>query len=166
MSEFQLKIDNYVKKQQKDKKIRDTDNYKFIFAYDETEHFVDIYKNNKLFIRAAYEVLGCYNIISSIWIWSWGLSEIERNLVKNTDIRAKKMYEKLSRGVITQDIEEYLYYLSNTTFFISYKNLDKLLKLGLYMTKNKYILPHKINDDKPKIIEFILIKNIIQEHGV
>lgn len=172
MNNMQLEIDKYIKYRQKKNKlnnikINDSDNYKFEFAYtNEDIHIVDIYKNDKLLIRATYEILGCYNVISSIWVWSWAISQIEKNLTENTKNKAKELHDILLNNRITKDIEEYLYYLTNDTFFISYKNLEKLLNFGLYMTKNKYILSHKITEKEPKIIEFILIKKITQERNI
>jgi len=167
MDNIQSEIDQYIKYQQENKKISDNDNYKLNFAYtDENEHIVDVYKNDKLLLRASYEILGCYNIICSMWIWGWSLSYVEKNLVKNTKTAAKNLYKILSNGDITKDTEEYLYYLSNPSFFISHKNLNKLLNFGVYMTESKFVLPHKIDENKPKIIEFILIKKITQEHNV
>lgn len=167
MNDIQLEIDQYIKNKQENKKLIESDNYKFKFAYtDEDDHIVDIYKNNKLLIRATYEVLGCYDVICSIWIWSWAISQIEKNLTENPENKAKELCNILLDSNINKDVEEYLYYLTNNIFFISYKKLDKLLKFGLYMTKNKYILAHKIDENKPKLIEFILIKKITQEHNV
>lgn len=162
---MELKIDRYIKNQ--NVRIENNKNYQFKFIYtDENEHIVDIYFREKIVLRAKYEILGCYNVINSIWIWSWAISEIEKNLAENCKYATKKYYDKLSKNKITKEKEEYLYYLSNPSFFISYKNLDKLLKFGTYITKSIFILPHKINENSPKMIEFILIKKVIQEHNI
>lgn len=162
---IEQKIGEYIGKHNKNEKLSINENYKFTFMYiNEREHIVDVYIDEKLVIRANYEVLGCYNIINSIWIWSWCISYIEDDLTENPKKSAKHEYGILSQNKITKDVEEYLYYLSMQSFFISYKNLKKILRLGQYMTKSLFVLPHKIDDDKPIMIEFILIKKIIQEH--
>ena len=141
------------------------DDYNLKFAYTDNYDFVDIYINDKLFIRGLYDVLGCYNVINSIWIWSWSINQIEKYLYENVKHKAKILHGKLLDGNITENTEKYLYYLGNDNFFISYKNIDNLLKFMLYMTKGEYILAHKVNDNNPKIIEFIVINKIIQQHS-
>jgi hypothetical protein len=167
MNNLQLKINKYVKQQQNNIRLTENDDYDLKFAYtDESEHIVSIYKNETLILRAKYEILGCYNLISSIWIWAWSINQVERNLVENPKKDIKKFANSLFNNIITKDIEEYLYYAFNDTFFISYKSLDKLLKFGLYATKSKYVIAYKTDENKPKTIEFILIKKVIQEHHI
>lgn len=167
MTNLQSDIDKYINKQKKEdiKLTDDDDNYDLKFLYtDENEYIVDIYKNKKILIRATYEILGCYNIISSTWTWSYAISQMERDLSNNVEDQINKFKDLLLTGKITKETEEYLYYLSNPSFFISYKSLNKLLNFGLYITKSKHVVAHKINKSQPKIIEFILIKKILQQH--
>lgn len=167
MENLLQKVDRYYVKQQESIKLSDNEHYNYKFmCTNEGEHIVEIYKESKLFAKATYDILGCYNIVCSIWIWGWAVSQIERNLTDGPEDKIKTYYKNLLSGKITKEIEEYLYFISNSTFFISYKTIDKLLKFCLYVTKGEFILPHKLNDDKPTVIEFMLIKKITQLHNI
>lgn len=160
--DLQLEINKYLKNRNKNK-LSDKNDYDFSFIYsDDGVFYVDIIKNKKHLVRATYEVIGCYDVTSSYWTWAWAINQIEHNLVNKT--KFNKIQKKILESEITKEIEEYLYYLNNRSFFISYKNLDKLLNFALYVSKGKNILAHKIDPNKPIIIEFIIIKDIVQEH--
>jgi hypothetical protein len=161
-------IETYYKKQYDYfNKILKYSDYEFIFSYINDKHIVDIYinKNNnkKKILKAEYEVLGCYNIISSIWTWSWALSMIEKNLSSNS----KKILDygiKLKNNKKTNsEIQKNIYYLTNPSFYISDKNLLELYKLSIYITKNLWFITRKINNIEKGIIEILLIKKILQE---
>lgn len=139
--------------------------YEFIFLYtDEDQHFVDIYDNKKHILRAMYSILGTYNIINSIWTWAWIIPYVEKNLTIDSR-KIRKYGNELDSAKITSEIEKYIYYCKSPTFFISYKNIDELINLSLYISKGIWIMKRKIdeNDHNPGIIELILIKKIIQE---
>jgi hypothetical protein len=165
MGDLQLKIDQYYRDSYGGKELSDYVNYDFKFrCTDEGEHLVDIFDNKRMVMRATYEVLGCYSIACSIWVWGWSIDQIEASLVEGVRADSKKCRVALLDGKVSKDVEGYLYYLSNDTFFISYKNVDKLVKFGMYFTQSQFALPRKVGGSKPKIIEFVLIKKIIQEH--
>lgn len=166
MDDLQKKIDKYISTKTRILNLQDTDDYQFKLTYSkmtsDSEHLVDIYKNNKLHLRSTYEILGCYNLISSIWIWSWNISQVERDLTIKANEIKKYSRELPDLNLITRDIEEYYFYGTNPSFFISYNSLDRLLKFSEYITKSIAILPRKIDLNNPIIIEYILLKKIIQ----
>jgi hypothetical protein len=160
MTNLENEINEYFLKQEEDsKQIKIKNNYNYTFIYINENYIVDIYSNDNTHImRATYEILGNYNIISSIWIWAWAISYIEKKLT----IASKNIlkYSKILEDKVNdKEIERYLYYTKNPTFYISFKNLDELIKLSFFITKGFKIIPRKINNN----IEFILIKQILQE---
>jgi len=142
----------------------DSPNIEFEFSNHDEKHIVDIYINDKLVLKASYEIIGVYNIISSIWIWGWSLPYIEKDLVKSSN-KIKKLLPILLNYECEKDkdydtIEKYIYYCKNPSFFISYKNLDDIIKFSLFFTKKLWIIPHNLENKK---IEYILLKKILQE---
>lgn len=143
-------------------------NYHFEFLYtDNNKHIVDIYdikKNKKkLVLKAEYEILGCYNAICSIWTWGWAMSMVEKNLTESSR-KIRNFSDKLEGSKrITSNIEKYIYYCKNPTFYLSNKNLNEIYKLGIYATKSIWMIPRKIENMKSGIIEIILLKKILQE---
>ena len=143
--------------------INDDIDYQFKFINTkQNEYLLDLYQAGDHILRSHYEILDCYDIASSIWIWSWGNSQIERNLT-NESIKIKKNCENLLNGSDYRKLEESLYYGLNACFFISYKNIDKLLSFSKNIIKKDLILRRKIDQDHPKIVEFVILTNIIQQ---
>lgn len=185
-------IDLFYNKQEKfikNKLKEQTKDFGFVFSYtDEDEYIVDIFddeKHSKHILRATYEILGCYNINCSIWSWAWAMSFVEKNLVKQSN-KIRKYADVLENGNITNKIEQYWYLCRNPSFFISYKNLNTLIKLSLFISKDIWIVPRKVNEmtsnknsstneinsSNPSyneispchnIVEFIILKKILQE---
>lgn len=174
MTDLDAEIDRYVNNRRQDSKLSDSVDYHFNFMYtDEGEHMVDVYRDKKHVLRATYEILGCYNIVCSIWVWGYNISQVEKDLTESSR-RVKQFANDLAESTVSDDgqtspsrpltktMEEYIYYSRNPSFFVSYKNLDRVLRLGLYVTKGLDIVARK-DGDQPKIVEFILLKKIIQE---
>lgn len=143
------------------------DVYKLDFITEDDKFIVDVYKSEKSgvhdkqnkkkhVLKSYYEVLGCYNVVSSIWTWSYA-TYIERNLTKSSR-KIKKYHKKLVKS--DENIDLYLFYTANTSLFITYKNLQELLKFGLYISNGRWLMSYKHDSDD--IIEFIILTDIIQ----
>lgn len=149
------------------KKIDITKDYDYVFVDD---NIVEMYLDDKLKFKAEYGILGMYNIPVSVWYWSWNIAFINKKLTKNTDeikefaVTLNKDYAKFDKT----EVEKLHYLVSNDNFYISGKNVDKLIKLSLYLTKAIWCFPIKHHNVKEKDveridkIEYILITKILQ----
>jgi hypothetical protein len=153
-------------------KIMDVDkNYDYVFSENESgKSIVEIYDNQKLKLKAEYSVIGLYNVSLSVWYWGWNIQFINRNLVKKSN-RAKKFSKLLKNDYKQLNIDKYnaeeLYYVtSQGNFYISLKNIDKIIKLILYLTRAIWYFEVKFIDknqqDRIDKIEYILIEKILQ----
>lgn len=139
----------------------------FDFEFD--NNIVKLYLGNKLKFKGEYNILGIYNIESSVWYWSWGISFINKALT-NQVVKIKEFSKELEDNYGQFDAleAEQLYYLiSNNNFYISNINIDKIIKLGMFLTNGIWIFPYKKNknDSDGKqfdTIEYILITKILQ----
>lgn len=163
-------IDNYYNAAQKNisKEIELSVNYNFKFIEEnDGSHIVEIYEKDKLKLRGEYSVVGIYNIPLSVWYWSWDIAYIDKKLIvdqKNLKLfleTLEKQYSKFNQ----KDAEDYYYLLSNSHFYISHKNINKIIKLVLYLNKGIWILPVKHKQKNINIedkFEFILLTKILQ----
>lgn len=121
--------------------------------------------NNKIIAEANYKLLGIYNTYNSVWYWGYN------TYFNNTNIIKKNNKEKYINKILkdnnekTSNLEMIYYILSNDNFYISLKNIEQVLKVGLYIYKGEYMLQltnNKIfnNNDKLKKIEYILLYNL------
>ena len=154
-----------------EKKIDIDKDYEYVFT---DENIVEMYLDGKLKLKAEYNIIGLYNIPLSVWYWGWNIAFVNKNLT----VTINKIKEFLN--IITKDtssyskfnkieIEELHYVLSNDNFYISSSNIDKIIKLALYLTKGIWYFPVKYSDDKKQKdleqmdkIEYILITKILQ----
>ena len=158
-SEILNLINNYYDKckHNMSKYISDKTKYDLEFVIDDNDKFiVNIYNKKKHVFKSYYEVLGCYNVTSSILTYSYA-TNIEKDLTYST--KKIKKYHKILKDS-TKNVDLYLFYTGNASFFISYKNIVYLLNFCLYITEGKWIMSYKHETDN--IIEFIIIKDIIK----
>lgn len=169
----------YFQKIQKNIKNKlDTDktySYKF-YENNDKKHIIEIYDNDKFVLKAEYEYIGVFNIMTSVWYWSWNINMINKDLTKSS-LEVKKLGEKIMDNYTDYNPREAdeLYYISqNGNFFTSIDVVKKIVQLSLYLTKSDYYIPinyeidgkslvgDEINKlDKFKKIDFILLKKII-----
>lgn len=162
---FYTNVNNYFNesKEQISKKIDINKNYEYVFN-DNDVNIVEIYLNDKLKLRAEYNIMGLYNIPLSMWYWSWDIAFVNKNLIKDV-IKIKEFVNVIDKEYNKFDkieAEELHYVISNGMFYISgdNDNIDKIIKLGLYLTKAIWYFPIKFEQmDK---IEYILITKILQ----
>lgn len=182
MNSFYNKIDSYHSKQKKNikKKFDPNQNYKYKFTKDKQgNHIIEIYDDeNKIKLKAIYEIIGLYNLINSVWYWAWDISFVNRALTKES-LKIKELAKDIKNNYkkYLPDEADQLYFVStNGTFFITTENVTRLIKLLLYLSKGEWYLfiAHNKNDsmiqsqnlDNQNLdnqrIEYILLKKIIQ----
>jgi len=144
-------------------KIDISKDYEFVFLEENNMNIVEFYLNKKLKLRAEYNILGLYNMPLSIWYWSWNIAFINKNLIVNSLKDFVNVLDKNYSKFDPKEAEELYYLFSNDNFYISAKNIDKLIKVSLFLTQGLWIFPilHK-NSNKMDKVEYLLIKKIIQ----
>ncbi|ARF11156.1 hypothetical protein Klosneuvirus_1_13 [Klosneuvirus KNV1] len=143
-------------------------NYNFNFVEEANKHIVEIYIDKKLKLKAEYNIVGLYNIPLSVWYWSWNIAFLNKTLFKELD-KIKKFAESLDKNYNnfdSKEVEELHYLLANDNYYISSGNIERLIKIILYITKGLWIFPINHSDKKSAEyldrVEYILITKILQ----
>lgn len=151
------------------KKLDLKQNYSFNFVEENNKHIVEIYIEKKLKLKAEYNIVGLYNIPLSIWYWSWNIAFLNKELFKELDkvkVFTKSLDEQYEQ-FDSKDAEELHYLLANDNYYISSGNIDRLIKVILYITKGLWVFPINHNDKSSGAehldrVEYILITKILQ----
>jgi hypothetical protein len=177
---FSNKVEKYFDNKKKDiiDSLDPSYNYDYKFSTDKNNNsIVEVLKNGKLVIKAEYELLGLYNLFNSVWYWGYGLDLVNRDLVKiSKSIKDFSKTIKKNYNDFDKKEAEILYFrTNNNNFYTAKKNIENIVKLGLYITKSIWFLPvcynndnipvscEKIsNDGSIKNLEYLIIKKIIQ----
>jgi hypothetical protein len=161
------KINKYYKTQQQ--KINKIININLInkinFSKDRNNlNIIELY-DNKVYLKAIYEIVGIYNYDNFTWYWSYyspfinaTISHISLNIKNN---KYDTIFDKLfnNKEFNNKDIQKYKKYISQPYFIIDKNELYKLMIFILYISKQYFIFPIEIKKSKN---EFIIIKNILQ----
>lgn len=156
------------KKKEFSKYINPDKKYKIDFYNNDNTALISI--DGKLKLKVKYDIIGAYNISSSIWYWAWNITFIDKNLIYNS-IKVKEYYNKISTENsknISHQLKDKLHYLlTNGNFYLSGKNLDKLLQLITYIVQSHWILMVPPNTkslfiDNENIVKFISINEIVE----
>ena len=166
---FKEEVDNYYENalQIMKKKIDLSVNYDFKFSEENDSYIVELYKKDKLKLRAEYSVVGVYNIPLSVWYWAWNIAFINKSLIINQD-NIKVFLNRLEQEYSSFDpveAEDYYYLLNNPNFYISDENINKIIKLVLYLTKGLWVMPVKSIHNNINLgdkFEYIMITKILQ----
>jgi len=135
--------------------------YKYVFSKHSPN--VSIYLGDKLKLKAEYSIIGTYNIGTSIWYWAWNMAFINHSLT--TDVIKLKTYNIQDLKLQSKEHEKVDYLLTNGYFYISSKNIAKLIKIVTYILKPLWILPIKTksaNDNDQNVIKYIMINKILE----
>ncbi|CAH6421595.1 Hypothetical protein KVN_LOCUS366 [uncultured virus] len=182
---FSSEIDKFfeTKKNYIDQFIDLDNNFDFKFSKNNNgKNIIEINDiNKKLILKAEFQVVGIYNLINSVWYWGSNIQFIDKNLVTSVIEFKKKLKEKLlnDNNYIFEnqkEKDEMFFYVSNENFFISPKNIMKLIKITLFYTKSIWFFTIYygkdgnsclIDSDKEKFetikrLEYIIITKIIQ----
>lgn len=151
-----------------EKKISINKDYEYVF--NDNSNIVELYLNDKLKLKAEYSIIGLYNIPLSVWYWGWNIAFINKKLIKPV-LQINEFGKEITNNYASFDkieAEELYYIVSNNNFYISSNNIEKIIKLSLYLTKAIWCFPVKYNNhNKSDIgemdkIEYILITKILQ----
>lgn len=141
------------------------DNYKLKFyKLDETKNIVDVIdkSTNKLLLKCEYMIAGYYNIANSIWTWAWNNPYTEKNLNIDKDVFMELKNTIHNSKISQEEIEEIIYFLDDTSIYLSHNNMEKLTKFIMYSLESPMIISKKNDDNQPSVIEIIAIKEILQ----
>jgi hypothetical protein len=169
---------NFNEQKNKIKKSLDLNkSYEYIFSNENGLPIVDIIDENKnSILKAKYNVVGIYNVITSIWHWGWNVMFINRKLIKYKSLiqkfpdNIKKKYSLFNKND-QKNIERLYFYLKNDNFFSSSVDITHIMQFILYITKSKWYIPIKHrnqsiedeNNTTPLMhIEYILLDEIIK----
>lgn len=162
------KMEDYYKSQKElIKKKYDTEKN---YTYQINENIIELHDKDKLVLRAEYQLIGIYNIISSIWVWGWNIQFVNKNLISLSE-KIKEFPEKLMKEKNnSREIDDLYYITSNGNFYTSPNNVEKIAKFALHYLEGKWIFPicygqnnvSCINqDDNIKRMEYIMLTKII-----
>ena len=174
---MQKKVQEYYQKR-KDEivEIMDPDkSYKYKFDRDANQNpVVDLLDTTgKSVLKAKYNVIGIYNVISSIWFWSWNVDFIDKKLVK-VDGLVKDFSKKLKTDFDKFDpkyAESMYFYMSNGNFYMTSENVPKLVKTVLKLSNGKWFLIVKhfndtIQDDQGNsplmYMEYVILDEFVK----
>lgn len=162
--------EEYYQKKKKEftKYINPDKKYKIDFSSNDNTALISV--DGRIKLKVKYDIIGAYNISSSVWYWAWNITFIDKNLISNS-IKVKEYYDKIltkTDKTITHQTKDKLHYiLTNGNFYLSGKNLDKLLHLITYIVQSHWILLVPPNTkssfiDNENIIKFISINEIVE----
>lgn len=163
------KINNYYQQQKEYMKkiinIKKIHRFKLMKDEYNNNYIIEIYYKDKLKLRAKYNVIGMYNIINSVWYWSWNISNIDKQLINNS-LKIKEFSEELNNNYSKYnktEIDELYYLTSNGNFYIDGDNIKKLIKIALFINKGIWYIPISINkNNEMDINEEINLDNILK----
>lgn len=171
----------FIKRKNEINKIFDPDknyNYKM---YSGDTHIIEIYDNNKMILKAEYDLIGIYNIFNSIWYWAWNIQFVDRSLAKNSE-KVKKFAKELNdkyddylKNNKMKVLDNYYYICKNGNFYTSSDNILKMIKLMMYLTDGLWYIPICLGKDDVtcvvnekdgypsalKRMEYLMIKKVI-----
>ena len=176
MSKLDESIEKYFNDKQKEisKKIDPNKNYIYRLQQDDSGNFyIELYDNDKLVLKAEYELIGIYNMFNSIWYWAHNIQFINRHLAKESK-KIKEFSKELKDNYEKYDpieADTYYYISKNGNFYTSSDNVIKMIKLMLYVCKGLWYIPVcagkdnvtcTINKNKSSIkrMEYLIIKKI------
>ena len=179
-SNFNKEINRYYEKQEKDysKKFDLTKSYASNTYIDNNgNHIIELIHDNKVKLKAEYELIGMYNIINSMWYWGWSIDLADRNLVK-TSKKITEFPEYIKKNMDKFDLkesEDLHFKTSMASFYTDISAIDKLIKTFLYYLNAGWYLTlcHGRNnsdintcssnvDKKSQLrIEYLVIKKIL-----
>lgn len=160
------RINNYYDKQKQQYAMLSDATYTVnIYKHDDKD-IVDVYKQNKKIVRGYYDLIGYYNTNTNIFVWAYANPFVEKDMTKKVASLKDKKEMLMKVESITDELRElYLYFISNSSMYISKENLQQLLKFVLYYMNGHWIVERKNADstvNSGQQLEFLLINEISQ----
>jgi hypothetical protein len=170
-SKYYKKIDTFFKNAKTDiqKKLDITKEYNYNFIEENGNHVVEIRHDNKLKLKAEYNIIGIYNIALSFWYWGWSLPFINKKLLDETkkiQLLSKKLdKEKNFNKFNPEELEELYFTTSNNSFYCSSENIDRIIRLSMYITNALWYFPVKHTEENTtqmEVVQYIIITKVLQ----
>lgn len=120
-----------------------------------------IFSGDKWKIKGTYGILGIYNPGASIWTWGWDIGFVDRRLTRNTKGLIKWAKELEDTEKYDETLDELFYIAKHGNFWASEENLEKVLKIGLFVVKGLWVFPVKIDENN---MEYVILEKITQVH--
>lgn len=138
----------------------------YTIQFVDNQQIAHIFVDGKLKMKVEYDFVGIYNIMCSIWTWAWNVAFIDLKL-SHKSLEIIKYYDKLDGSKIApKELERLQYLLTNGSFFVTSKNIDRILRLALYIIQSEWILPIPspvhTQSDQSNHVEYISIRKILQ----
>lgn len=145
--------------QEKINGINNKKNYEYVF---DKKNIMSVYLDDKLVMKCEYSILGMYNVQLSVWYWSWAVAFINKSLIEMPIKKVKDFSKELDDNYNKfnkVDAEIIHYFLTNDNFYIAPSGIDKIIKLGLYLTKALWFFPVKMDGDR---VQYVLVEKVLQ----
>lgn len=137
-----------------------------IYKNNDGKYMLEFFENDKSVMKTECCMMGMYNVYNSVWYWAWNLDNIDKQLldnkVQNFSHEIKRKLEDIKKVHDVQYMEQLYYRTSNGNFYISPKNIEGLIKLGLYILDGHWVTSIPIEgDDKIKRVEYYVLTKIL-----
>lgn len=144
---------------------------------DESNNTISLYNNSNIIFIGTFLMIGSYNIVNKIWVWSYAMEYIDKNIcIKKKYVNSLYNYIKNNENMFKRNIyEDHIFKSTNDIFYMD--NINNILNLLQVLTRMKqYVGILKVyydnnimkiynkNNTDIKNVYFILIKNIIQKY--
>lgn len=129
--------------------MNDIESYYEIIFKDNNK--LELHYDNNIVVKGTYEVIGIYSVSSSIWTWGYA-AYIEKDMTKLS--QEIKVYHDRKMT------EEEMFYVDNSSFFLSYQSLNSLFKFIKKVSNKKILIVSRIINRN--IIEYLVVDNINQ----
>jgi len=158
----QIEKKNNKLQKQIEKLITSSHTYNITFFTNDSGHdLLNIDSNQTKIFTCKYNIMGNYNTQTNIFTWGYMFDLIDKTK-KILAFEIKKYIPTISDAIIklkyhdTAFVELMHYYVSNSMFYIDYKNINKLIGLASYIT-NTNIIYNKTQD----VMNFYFITDIV-----
>ena len=157
-SKFNNKVQNYYEKQQREysKKFDLSKSYASKTYVDNNgNHIIELIHDNKVKLKAEYELIGMYNITNSMWYWGWAIDLADKNLIK-TSRKMRDFPDFIKRNMdkfSPKESEDLFFKTDMANYYTDTNEIDKLIKVVLYYLNAGWYLTlcHGRNDKNNRV---------------
>lgn len=125
-------------------------NYKIVpYVTEYDEKIMDIFDDDKKILSSHFELVGTYDINTSLFFWSSGFELLPKSKIFTKLKEFKKQLEEYIVEKSYNDlkyIEQLYYYIDKSIILLSKENLDILSQIMIYVTKYIGVVWETVND--------------------
>jgi len=140
-------------------------NYKYDFITLNNIDIIEIKLNNKIIMKAEYDIIGIYNTDINMFYYGYILDHINKKLIKNSSNikNLKKQILNDTDQFSKDEIDDLYFYSSNSHFFIEPDKVPFIIKLMMFINSNKWFISihHPNNNNTKTYNEFLAIRKIL-----